>query len=161
MSNLIENRHIRFFISSTFQDMHDERDYLMKHVFPELRIIAAKRNVTLTELDLRWGVTEEESRLGKVLGICLNEIENSIPFFIGIVGLSLLFSIMKVYDSVIGLGGIFELLWHFKLPFIVILFVTIFGLVVSIKEFFNERYDYKNNNKNNIIHINRSFKNFK
>ena len=86
MSNLIENRHIRFFISSTFQDMHDERDYLMKHVFPELRIIAAKRNVTLTELDLRWGVTEEESRLGKVLGICLNEIENSIPFFIGIVG---------------------------------------------------------------------------
>lgn len=82
-------------------------------------------------------------------------------FFIGIVGLSLLFSIMKVYDSVIGLGGIFELLWQFKLPFIVILFVTIFGLVVSIKEFFNERYDYKNNNKNNIIHINRSFKNFK
>ncbi|MCI6190699.1 MAG: hypothetical protein MSA89_12785 [Clostridium sp.] len=84
-----------------------------------------------------------------------------IMFFIGIVGLSLLFSIMKVYDSVIGLGGIFELLWQFKLPFIVILFVTIFGLVVSIKEFFNERYDYKNNNKNNIIHINRSFKNFK
>ena len=81
-------------------------------------------------------------------------------FFIGIVGLSLLFPIIEVYGSVIGLGG-FELLWQFKLSFIVILFVTIFGLVVSIKEFFNERYDYKNNNRNNVIQINRSFKNFK
>lgn len=80
-----------------------------------------------------------------------------IMFFIGIVGLSLLFPIIKVYGSVIGLGG-FELLWQFKLSFIVILFVTIFGLVVSIKEFFNERYDYKNNNRNNVIQINRNFK---
>ena len=70
-----------------------------------------------------------------------------IIFFIGIVGLSLLFPIIEVYGSVISLGG-FELLWQFKLSFIVILFVTIFGLVVSIKEFFNERYDYKNNNRN-------------
>ena len=63
-----------------------------------------------------------------------------IMFFIGIVGLSLLFPIIEVYGSAIGLWG-FELLWQFKLSFIVILFVTIFGLVVSIKEFFNERYD--------------------
>ena len=63
-----------------------------------------------------------------------------IIFFIGIVGLSLLFPIIEVYGSEIGLWG-FELLWQFKLSFIVILFVTIFGLVVSIKEFFNERYD--------------------
>lgn len=80
-----------------------------------------------------------------------------IMFFIGIVGLSLLFPIIEVYGSIIGLGG-FELLWQFKLSFIVILFVTIFGLVVSIKEFFNERYDYKNNNRNNVIQINRNFK---
>ena len=83
-----------------------------------------------------------------------------IMFFIGIVGLSLLFPTMEIYGNIIGLGG-FELLWQFKLFFIVILFVTIFGLVVSIKEFFNERYDYKNNNKNNIIYINRNLKNFK
>ena len=86
MSNLIENRHIRVFISSTFQDMHDERDYLMKRTFPKLRKIAAERDVTLTELDLRWGITEEEAKSGKVVEICLREIENSIPFFIGIIG---------------------------------------------------------------------------
>ena len=86
INHLIENRHIRVFISSTFQDMQDERDYLMKRTFPELRKIAAERDVTLTELDLRWGITEEESKNGKVIEICLREIENSIPFFIGIVG---------------------------------------------------------------------------
>lgn len=85
-TNLIENRHIRVFISSTFRDMQDERDYLMKRTFPKLRKLAAERDVTLTELDLRWGITEEESKSGRVVEICLKEIENSIPFFIGIVG---------------------------------------------------------------------------
>ena len=86
MSNLIDNRQIRVFISSTFQDMQDERDFLMKRTFPKLRKLAADRDVTLTELDLRWGITEEEAKSGKVVEICLREIENSIPFFIGIVG---------------------------------------------------------------------------
>lgn len=66
--------------------MQDERDYLMKRTFPKLRRLAAERDVTLTELDLRWGITEEESKSGKVVEICLREIENSIPFFIGIIG---------------------------------------------------------------------------
>lgn len=86
MGNLIENRQIRVFISSTFQDMQDERDYLMKRTFPMLRKLAAERDVTLTELDLRWGITEEEAKTGKVVEICLREIENSIPFFIGVIG---------------------------------------------------------------------------
>lgn len=85
-THLIDNRQIRVFISSTFRDMQDERDYLMKRTFPVLRKIAAQRDVTLTELDLRWGITEEESRTGKVVDICLREIENCIPFFIGIIG---------------------------------------------------------------------------
>ena len=85
-TNLIDNRQIRVFISSTFRDMQDERDYLMKRTFPKLRKLAAERDVTLTELDLRWGITEEEAKTGKVVEICLREIENSIPFFIGIIG---------------------------------------------------------------------------
>ena len=85
-SNLIENRHIRLFISSTFQDMKDEREYLMTHSFPLLRKLALERNVTLTELDLRWGITEDEAKNGKVVDICLREVENSVPFFIGIIG---------------------------------------------------------------------------
>ena len=85
-SQLIENRHIRVFISSTFRDMQDERDYLMRYAFPRIREIAAARDVAVTELDLRWGITQEESQSGAVVDICLKEIENSIPFFIGIIG---------------------------------------------------------------------------
>ena len=81
-----ENRLIRVFISSTFRDMQDERDELMKKTFPVLRSKASERDVSLTELDLRWGITPEESESGKVVEICLREIEHSKPFFVGIIG---------------------------------------------------------------------------
>ena len=84
--NFNNNRQIRFFISSTFEDMQEERNYLMRRTFPELRELALKRNVVLTVLDLRWGITAEEERRNEVVEICFREIENSIPFFIGIIG---------------------------------------------------------------------------
>ena len=74
------------FISSTFQDMQEERDALIKKTFPRLKLFAAQRMVTLTPIDLRWGVTEREAKSGKVLELCLNEIERCQPFFIGILG---------------------------------------------------------------------------
>ena len=82
----LNERRMRFFISSTFIDMETERDYLVKKIFPLIKNEAEQRFVTVTELDLRWGITQEESRSGKVLDICLKEIDNSKPFFIGIVG---------------------------------------------------------------------------
>ena len=81
-----QNRNIRIFISSTFSDMQLERNYLIGRVFPRLKQIAEKHNVSITPLDLRWGITEEEAKNGEVLQICLQEIENSHPFFIGIIG---------------------------------------------------------------------------
>ncbi|MDE6779417.1 MAG: DUF4062 domain-containing protein, partial [Alistipes sp.] len=86
MYPLIENRQIRVFVSSTFRDMQDERNYLMNTTFPRLRKKAAERDVSFVELDLRWGVTEKEAQNGKVVQICLNEIDNSHPFFIGLLG---------------------------------------------------------------------------
>ena len=82
----MDNRQIRIFISSTFQDMQVERNYLIEKVFPKLRLEASKREVSIVPLDLRWGITEEESKNGKVLEICLQEITNSHPFFIGLIG---------------------------------------------------------------------------
>lgn len=81
-----DSRNIRVFISSTFKDMKGERDKLLKKVFPQLRKIASEHNVTLTAVDLRWGITEQEAKSKKVLELCFREIDNSIPFFIGIVG---------------------------------------------------------------------------
>lgn len=82
----MKNRHIRIFISSTFRDMHAERDFLIKHTFPELRRRCRERGLELTEVDLRWGVTEEQAENGEVINICLKEIEKSRPYFIGLLG---------------------------------------------------------------------------
>lgn len=65
---------IRVFISSTFADMQAEREELVKRVFPELRDLCEERGVTFTEVDLRWGVTDEAKAEGRVLPICLEEI---------------------------------------------------------------------------------------
>ncbi|NLX96922.1 MAG: tetratricopeptide repeat protein [Rhodopirellula sp.] len=81
-----KDRLIRVFISSTFRDMQEERDELIKRVFPRLRRLCEERGVTFTEVDLRWGVTEEEAAEGKVLPICLAEIERCRPFFISMLG---------------------------------------------------------------------------
>ncbi len=86
MKNPQNNRHIRVFISSTFRDMHEERDILIKKIFPELHKRCRNRGVEFTEIDLRWGVTEEQAERGEVLPICLKEIENSRPYFIGLLG---------------------------------------------------------------------------
>ena len=83
---MIKQKTARVFISSTFRDMHTERDYLSKVIFPEIREELKPRGIYLVDVDLRWGITEEESEKGETLKICLDEIENSRPFFIGIIG---------------------------------------------------------------------------
>jgi hypothetical protein len=80
------NRTIRVFVSSTFRDMEAERNELVKFVFPQLRRLCEERDVSWSEIDLRWGITDEEKAEGQVLPICLQEIENCRPFFIGILG---------------------------------------------------------------------------
>ncbi|HYG57156.1 MAG TPA: DUF4062 domain-containing protein, partial [Symbiobacteriaceae bacterium] len=77
---------VRIFVSSTFADMHAERDYLTDVVFPELRERCARRRLHLVDVDLRWGVTEEEAEGGKALTICLEEIDQCRPFFICLLG---------------------------------------------------------------------------
>ena len=52
-------RTVRIFISSTFRDMHAERDYLVRVVFPELRERCARRQLHLVDIDLQWGVTKD------------------------------------------------------------------------------------------------------
>ena len=80
------DRVVRVFVSSTFRDMRAERDELVKHVFPQLRKLCEQRGITWTDVDLRWGITDKQVDEGKVLPICLAEINNCRPFFIGLLG---------------------------------------------------------------------------
>ncbi len=81
-----KQRVIRVFVSSTFRDMKEEREELVKRVFPKLRKICEKRGVIWGEVDLRWGITDEQTAEGKVLPICLKEIHECRPYFIGMLG---------------------------------------------------------------------------
>lgn len=77
---------VHVFVSSTFRDMHPERDYLQRFVFPALRERCAARRLHLIGLDLRWGVTADEAERGDALALCLQEIELRHPVFLGLLG---------------------------------------------------------------------------
>jgi len=74
------------FLSSTFRDFGEERDLLVRKVFPALRAKLKDRFVELVDVDLRWGITAEQAERGEVLPICLAEIDRSRPYFIGLLG---------------------------------------------------------------------------
>jgi tetratricopeptide (TPR) repeat protein len=79
------------FLSSTFRDMHAERDYLHTRVFPELAERLRSRCHHLELIDLRWGVEtvsldENQSKELMVLKVCLAEIERSRPFLVVLLG---------------------------------------------------------------------------
>src|SRR5438132_7613613 len=77
---------VRVFISSTFRDMHGERDHLVKVVFSALRERLEKHRVYLIDADLRCGVTRDQAENDQVLDFCLQQIDECRPFFIGILG---------------------------------------------------------------------------
>ncbi len=84
-SHAHRHRQLRLFISSTFADMNEERETLTR-IFPQIKELCQKRDVEFVPLDLRWGITESAAKQGRVIETCLREIDNSRPFFIGIVG---------------------------------------------------------------------------
>jgi hypothetical protein len=91
-----ENASIKVFNSSTFSDMHAERDLLNQLIYPAIRVFCMRRRVDFSWIDFRWGgVTEEDS--GQHLGVvlCLDKIDEcvisvgehvSIPVLVGMVG---------------------------------------------------------------------------
>ncbi len=65
--------------------MHGERDVLTRFVIPELRARARALQINVFEVDLRWGLTEDDTRNNRTLEICLREICKC-NFFIGLLG---------------------------------------------------------------------------
>jgi len=80
-------KNVYVFISSTFNDMHAERDHLVKRVFPELRRWCASRKLKLMDIDLRWGVSEADAQENKrVVEVCMHNIDRCRPFFLCFLG---------------------------------------------------------------------------
>lgn len=66
--------------------MVEDRDELMSHAWPELRRFCRERQVELVEVDLRWGISEEQSTRKETLRLCLDEIRACRPYFVGLLG---------------------------------------------------------------------------
>lgn len=78
------------FVSSTFKDMHFERDAIHEKVLPMLNKAGLEYGQTISFCDLRWGVNtgelDDEQGSRKVLSVCLDEIERCRPYMIVILG---------------------------------------------------------------------------
>ena len=78
---------MKVFNSSTFSDMHCERDMLNAQVYPALRSAMAKRRIDFSWIDFRWGgVTESDTK--NKLGVlrCLQKIDEcNVPLQEGVV----------------------------------------------------------------------------
>lgn len=79
-------RQLRIFVSSTFNDMRQERNVLLEKVFPLVAAHCHERKAEFIGVDLRWGVSEEQSKRGETVAICMNEIDRSRPLFMAMIG---------------------------------------------------------------------------
>ena len=52
----LQSRKVCVFLSSTFRDFAEERDLLVRKIFPELRRKCRARQAELVDVDLRWGI---------------------------------------------------------------------------------------------------------
>eukprot|EP01125_Pyxidicula_operculata_P008164 TRINITY_DN275_c3_g1_i1.p1 TRINITY_DN275_c3_g1~~TRINITY_DN275_c3_g1_i1.p1 ORF type:complete len:1833 (-),score=537.60 TRINITY_DN275_c3_g1_i1:60-5486(-) len=80
-----QDREIRIFLSSTFKDMQEERDEIMKLAIPQLRSMCMERDVLLHCVDLRWGVTEAQTTAAATLVMCIREVDKC-NAFVGMLG---------------------------------------------------------------------------
>src|SRR5438067_8985739 len=79
---------VRVFLSSTFRDMHAERDHLITSVFPELRERLDRLGLEFYDVDLRWGIpqTDAQGERANSWAYCKQWIDRVEPFFICILG---------------------------------------------------------------------------
>lgn len=64
----------RVFISSTFSDFINERNYLQQYIFPRLEELCREHGALFQPIDLRWGITDEATMGQQTIEICLNEV---------------------------------------------------------------------------------------
>lgn len=80
------NYRVRLFISSTFRDMLDERDELVKRVLPKVHKFCDEHRIQFSYVDLRWGITTEETNSGRTIQLCLDSIDQCRPYFMCLLG---------------------------------------------------------------------------
>ncbi|KAN0022186.1 hypothetical protein ACTFIU_004357 [Dictyostelium citrinum] len=75
IENKLNGSILYVFLSSTFKDMSGERDHLIKVTFPALNVRAKEKNLTIVPIDLRWGLTKDETTVQGQIELCLKQID--------------------------------------------------------------------------------------
>ncbi|PAA49519.1 hypothetical protein BOX15_Mlig013297g3 [Macrostomum lignano] len=81
---------VRVFVSSTFSDMHIERNVLMQQVYPKLKQFCRDRyGLAFQLVDMRWGIQEGSTTDQTAAEICYSELAlcqriSVGPYFLGI-----------------------------------------------------------------------------
>ena len=80
----------KIFVSSTFKDMHLERDVLKSKITPMINQTLKPYGETIDFIDLRWGIDtsklESDESNEKILKVCLDEIDETNPYMVVFVG---------------------------------------------------------------------------
>lgn len=77
----------KIFISSTFQDMHVERDMIQNIVQPAVNQKLNEQGEYVSFSDLRWGIdTMTDETKQRILDACFDEIDSCKPFFLVFIG---------------------------------------------------------------------------
>jgi len=84
-------KYIKVFVSSTFLDMDIERDALKNIVEPRLNETLKDHSCSIEFIDLRHSVKTNTTlslleREKQIFNVCLEEIDNCRPYFMGIIG---------------------------------------------------------------------------
>lgn len=84
----IQMQELKIFLSSSFRDMHAERDYLLTHIFPRLELLLRRTGHRLNIVDLRGTAQdcEAEAFEREVFRMCLDEVDRCKPRMLGLVG---------------------------------------------------------------------------
>eukprot|EP00960_Hanusia_phi_P071032 767451-Hanusia_phi.AAC.2 len=89
------DRNVRFYLSCSFDDMQEERNLIHNELMPRLRQFADAARVSITVVDLRFGVSEQmsgdlnqtlASSSRNLIEICLDELEKCLPYFLCFLG---------------------------------------------------------------------------
>jgi len=75
----------RVFYSSPFNGMEGEREELTRRYWPQLASACSAVGVRFTPVDMRWGITTDQSANNQTINICLREIDRS-DLFVGFFG---------------------------------------------------------------------------
>ena len=85
LAKQVRSKLLKVFISSTFIDLEMERRSIKLSVMRDVNELLGDKHFLVQEIDLRWGVTAEESKSNQTVQRCLSELQKC-DYFICIIG---------------------------------------------------------------------------